>query len=689
MIATPPETQRTGDLTNRELLRRLWPLFRPRKWHFIGAFGLLMVANGATISGPLLLRHAIDVDIGGRHLAGLHRTVLALLAVQLVQLVASYFTRNWLEWAGQDMLADLRRQMMTHLLKLPMAFYDRTTPGQLLTRVESDTQALRVLFSTTAVMLLGDLLLFAGMFVVMFVESWPLALVTCTILPVMAAITIVFQRRVHPIFVEVRRQGAEVAGRLAEFIQAMPLVQSFARERWAVADFQQLNRRKYQTNLRGDAQVVLWFNLLSAMQNVAFALILGVGGYWALTTGGNGGTKLVTLGILAMFLDYVRRFFQPLMRLSEQVTTIQRALAASERIFVLLAEPLVVADPPQPAAWPGLGTQIEFQNVWFRYQPPTRPDAADAPQDDPTSPNAGGPSRYDGADVDRGELAGAEGYGDSLRDVEVSGSPQRTSAGQGSASASSNDGWILKDVSFTVPAGQSCALVGPTGSGKTTIINLLLRFYDPQQGRILVDGVDIRELRATDLRRNVGMVPQDIYLFPGDLADNLSLGRGISDEELAATARATQAAEFIDRLPGGLHAKLYERGANLSVGQRQLLSFTRALARPPQLLILDEATSAVDPATEAMLGEATERLLAGRTAVVIAHRLSTVRHCQQILVLEQGQIIERGTHADLATAGGLYQSLSRLQRTKHGNTKHGNTKHGNTKHGNTEDGDVR
>jgi ATP-binding cassette subfamily B protein len=225
------------------------------------------------------------------------------------------------------------------------------------------------------------------------------------------------------------------------------------------------------------------------------------------------------------------------------------------------------------------------------------------------------------------------------------------------------DHWILRDVSFTVPAGNSCALVGPTGGGKTTIINLLLRFYDPQRGRILIDGVDLRRLRSNDLRRRIGVVPQDIYLFPGDLAENLALGRNCTDAELHAAARTTLAEPLIEQLPGGMHASLYERGANLSVGQRQLLSFTRALVSTPELLVLDEATSAVDPATEALLGDATRRLLLGRTSLIIAHRLSTIRHCDEILVVQQGRIAERGTHDQLVAAGGVYRELSELQRS--------------------------
>ncbi|MGH7128716.1 MAG: ABC transporter ATP-binding protein, partial [Planctomycetaceae bacterium] len=290
---------------------------------------------------------------------------------------------------------------------------------------------------------------------------------------------------------------------------------------------------------------------------------------------------------------YVRRFFEPILRLSEQLAAIQKAFAAAERTFLLLREPVAIEDPAQPQSWPGLKRSVRFENVWFRY----------------------------------GEA----------------------------------DGWVLKDVSFTLPAGEHWALVGPTGSGKTTIVNLLLRFYEPQRGRILIDGVDPRDMEQAELRRHVGLVLQDIFLFPGDLEANLTLGRPVPREQIEETARITLADRFIERLPGGFHADLAERGGNLSVGERQLLSFTRALVRDPELLILDEATSAVDPATEAMLGEATHRLLEGRTALVIAHRLSTIRDCDRILVLQHGELVEEGTHEELLSGGGLYRALHQLQ----------------------------
>jgi ATP-binding cassette subfamily B protein len=580
------EDERLASMSRREVVVGLWPLFRPHLVHFLGSFILLTVASGLVVVGPILVKRAIDQDIANRDPEGLTTTVLLYLGCQLLHLVVVYVMRNWLEATGQRMMAGLKTQLVNHALTLPMGFFDREPPGRLLSRVTSDTESLRMLFTTTSVMVVGDLLLFVGMFSVMAIESWPLTLVTAVIIPILVGLTVYFQRRIHPRFLAARARSADIAARLAEFIQGMPVIQAFARRSWAVARFQEVNLAKYEEAWGGERLVVLWFNSAFLTRSLAFGLILGVGGWWALS-------GMVTIGTLAMFMGYVRRFFDPLFRLSDQMAVIQKALASAERIFLLLREDATVRDPHAPREWPGLRRSVRFEGVWFRY-------------------------------VDEGD-------------------------------------WILKDVSFEIPAGEHWAVVGPTGSGKTTLVALLLRFYEPQRGRILVDGVDIRELAQKELRSRVGLVLQDIYLFPGTLRDNLRLGGTTDDQRLREGLQLTLADRFVSRLPGGLDEDLAERGANLSMGERQLLSFTRAIVRDPDLLILDEATSAVDPATEALISRSMSRILEGRTALVIAHRLSTIRDADRILVLRRGEVVEAGSHDSLYAADGLYRVLHDLQ----------------------------
>lgn len=538
------------------------------------------------VEGPILVKRAIDQDIAGGDLNGLQTTVALFVGVQVAYLVAFYIMRNWLEWAGQRVMADLRRRVFEHLIHLPISFHDRTTPGQLLSRLESDTQALRMLFTTTAVMLVGDFLMMIGMAGVMIWFSPRLALITGSVLPLMIGVTLFFQRRFHPIFVEVRQQNSIVSSRLAELIQAVPLLQAYARHRWATSRLEELTKHKYHTQIVAEWYVIVWFNLIFVLETSALCLILGVGGYWALS-----GT--VTIGLLAMFMGYVRRFFDPLHRLAEQLATLQKSFASAERVLRLLQEPNTVPSPVTPKPFGGLKHEIQFEHVWFRY--------------------------------------------------------------------SEEGDWVLKDISFTLPVGENWALVGPTGSGKTTIVSLLLRFYDPQRGRVLIDGVELRELPLKTWRNRLGMVLQDLYLFPGNLRNNLTMGREIPNDTLQQAMETTLADRFVRQLPEGDQTDLAERGANLSVGQRQLLSFTRALAGDPDLLILDEATSAVDPATENLLSTATQRVLCNRTALIIAHRLSTIRHCHRILVLHHGEIVEQGTHGELLNAAGMYRNLHSLQ----------------------------
>ena len=568
--------------SNRQLLRRLWPFMRPLRWHFAGAFFALLISRALMLSGPLLVKRAIDHDIPESDLVGLQLTVGGYLAVQIVNLLVIYLMRNWMEWNGQSLMAALRRRLFDHLLAMPVSFHDRHSPGQLMARVESDTQSLQMLFTTTVVMLAGDAIFFTGMAVVMVTISLRLTLVIACLLPVMILVTRHFQRRIHPIFVEVRRWNTEVSGRLTEFLRLLPVIRQLQTGAWALREFLQVNRQKYEVNVPGENLVVTWFNLIVFLQSVTLTAILGLGGYWALS-------GIVTIGTLALFVGYLRRFFEPLMQLSEQLAAIQKSFAGAERIFSLLDESPGIADPVEAVDAPGLDRDLVFDDVWFRY-------AEDAD-------------------------------------------------------------WILKGISFRMPAGECWALVGRTGSGKSTIISLVQRFHDPQRGRITVDDVNLHDLRQADLRAIIGVVPQEICVFPGPLRMNITMGRPELESRLDGACRSTGLDAVIESLPEGMETTLREAGANLSVGQRQLLSCTRALIREPRLLIFDEATSSLDPQSEAALAQATRNAVVGRSALVVTHRLSTIRDCDCILVLDEGEIVARGTHEDLLDRCRLYQHL--------------------------------
>ena len=589
--STTENPNRPAPVDRRKVLHLLGPLFKARWPHVAGTFVLLMVSSALVLVGPLLVRHAIDQNIAQSDWPGLKRTVLLYLGAMLAHLGVFYALRVWLEWVGQSMMAEIKMRLFTHLMALPMAFFDFNPPGKLLSRVENDTEALRRLFTSSSVMLLGDMVLFVGMFAVMIAVDWRLFLLVVAVLPVLVGTGLWVNRRVRPHFLASRTLLAEVCARLAESVQAVAELTAFNRGRWATHAFGRVNQRRRDREWRGEIQWMGWFNGVIMAETLSIALILGVGGMWALA-----GT--VTIGTLVMFIGYVRRYFEPLLRLSDQMLIIQKAFVAGERLVDLLLEPADVepalssaaGDGAGPAPWPGVRHRITFEDVWFRYAP-------------------------DGE-------------------------------------------WVLQGISLDIPAGQHWALVGATGSGKTTLASLLLRFYEPTKGRILIDGRDIRTLPRQTLRREIGLVLQELYLFPGSLKENLHLGRDVPAGAMERALRQTMATDLAETLN---HAVIAEGGGNLSMGERQLLSFARALMESPSLVILDEATSAVDPETERRVQAGLQSMLADRTALIIAHRLSTVESADHILVLAEGRVEEAGTHAELLDRGGLYTSLHQLQ----------------------------
>jgi ATP-binding cassette subfamily B protein len=569
------------------LLRRLLGYLRPYHWLAAGAVLLLLLQSGLALVGPRLTQHALDVAIP-RMDSGLLGLLAGLyLATLVFELVAEYAGALLTAFVGQRVMYDLRMEIFGHLQRLSVTYFDRNPVGRLMTRVTSDVETLNELFSSGVVTIFGDVFTLVAIMGMMLVIDFKLALVTFAVIPLVWLTAAVFRRRVRDAFRDIRYRLARLNAFLQERLSGMQVVQLFGREADSARRFAELNREHLGAHLRSIRVYAIFFPVVEVLTAVAMALLLWYGGLRVLG-------ETLTVGVLAAFIQYTRRFFQPLQDLSEKFNLLQSAMASSERVFTLLDEPVTVREPARPVALPRpVRGEVRFEGVWFRY-------SADGP-------------------------------------------------------------WVLRDVSFTASPGRTLALVGHTGAGKTTIVSLLLRFYDPERGRITVDGVDIRDLATADLRSAIGFVQQDLFLFTGDILHNLTLDAPVSRAAARAAAQRVGADRFIERLPSGYEHRLGERGRNLSVGERQLLSFARALALDPRILVLDEATSSVDAEAEAQIQVAIAELMAGRTSLVVAHRLSTILHADEILVLHHGEIRERGTHRELLAAGGLYERLYQLQ----------------------------
>jgi ATP-binding cassette, subfamily B, multidrug efflux pump len=574
--------------TDLHLGRRLLAYARPYRAPIAVAVLLLLAQAGLALVGPILTQRALDVAIP-RHDGAMLVTLGGIFVASLLLGFGGQFAETLLTtWVGQRVMSDLRRQLFEHLQRLSVPFFDRQPVGRLVTRITSDVETLNELFSSGVVTVIGDVATLIAISILMLIANWRLALMAFVTLPAMGLVVAVFRRSVRSAFSDIRAAVARVNSFLQEHFSGVRVVQLFDREAAVAGAFGAVNAAYLAALLRAITLYSLFFPVVEFLMSAAIALLLWYAGLHALGAG-------LTVGILAAFIQLVRRFFQPLQDLSEKFNLLQSAMASAERIFRLLDAPVSVPDPvaPLPLPTPARG-EVVFEDVWFRY-------ADDAP-------------------------------------------------------------WALRGVTFRVAPGETVAVVGHTGAGKSTVLSLLLRLYLPTRGRVVFDGVNIAQVAAADLRRRIGFVPQDLFLFRGDLERNLRLDREVPADRWQAALRATGVERLVERLPGGVHHRVAERGRSLSVGERQLVSFARALIGDPALLLLDEATSAVDPESERQIQGALATLRAGRTALVVAHRLDTVLDADRILVFHHGELREIGTHRELMAAGGLYQRLVRLQR---------------------------
>ena len=579
-----------GKAYDSRLMRRLLTYLRPYRGQVTLAVVAIIGHSALDLAPPYLTKIVIDRYIPIGDLRGLG----TLAALYLVALIASFvleYLQTWtMQVIGQRIMFDLRMELVTHLHRLDLRFYDRNPVGRLMTRLTTDVDVLNELFTSGVVSVFGDVFTLIGIMGVLIWMDWRLAIAAFSVLPLIAAITHWFRVNARESYRTVRTWIARINAYLQERITGMATVQLYRREARDFETFDEIDRRHRDANVQSIFYYAVFYPAVELVGALAASLILWVGGARIIANGDD----MLTLGSLVAFLQYSQRFFRPISDLSEKFNILQGAMASSERIFGLLDTPLEITSksPEKRTTWNGPGV-IRFENVSSAY---------------------------------------------------VEGEP------------------VLKNVSFEVRPGERIGIVGATGSGKTTIVSLLLRFYDVQSGRITVDGVDIREMDLSDLRSLFGLVLQDVQLFAGTIGGNVRLGnQSISDEDVRDALEAVHASSFVDRLPNGLDSVVAERGSTLSVGQKQLLSFARALAFNPRVLVLDEATSSVDTDTELLIRDALNVVMRGRTTIAIAHRLSTIQDMDRILVMHRGELRESGTHQELLALRGIYHRLYELQ----------------------------
>ncbi|HEY3768898.1 MAG TPA: ABC transporter ATP-binding protein [Candidatus Angelobacter sp.] len=617
------EEEVLGKAYDSRLMKRLLGYLRPYKWQVVIALIAIVFKAGADVLGPYLTKTAIDKYLSTAS-AHNHTFLDSWLSSQplvgIAQLGAVYFlllllgfgldyTQIYLmQWTGQKVMFDLRSQIYRHLQHMHIGFYDKNPVGRLVTRVTSDVDALSEMFTSGVVAIFENVFVLVFILAIMLRMKWWLALITFAVLPFIFWVTMIFRKSVRDSYRRIRTAIARINSYLQEHVTGMVVLQLFNREKRAYRSFDKVNTQHMDAYKDAILAYALYYPAVEILSSVAIALIIWFGGMGILR-------GAVTIGILTAFMQYAQRFFRPIQDLSDKYNILQAAMASSERVFKLLDTPPEIISPATPQEATGAG-RIEFDHVWFAYR----------------------------------QLETADDQ-----------TTQATSNGHAAANADGFD-WILRDVSFTIEPGETVAIVGHTGAGKTTIISLLMRFYDIQKGTIRMDGVDIRQMELNDLRRRFGVVLQDPFLFSGTIENNIRLGSAwITDAQILAAAENVNVADFVRSLPEGFKSVVQERGTTMSTGQKQLISFARALAHNPKILVLDEATSSVDTETEIRVREALTRMVEGRTSVIIAHRLSTIQRADKIIVMHKGHVREIGTHQQLLTQRGIYWKLYQLQ----------------------------
>ncbi len=635
------EEEVLGKAYDSRLMKRLLQYLRPYKWPVGISLVSILIKAVADVLGPYLV--AIEID---RYLVPVPRSTpfdsflsadpyvgIAQIAAMYVGLIAlgfllDYLQTYFMQWAGQMVMFDLRKQIFRHLQHMHIGFYDKNPVGRLVTRVTSDVDALNEMFTSGVVSIFEDVFVLAGITAIMLGMNWKLALITLAVLPLIAYATKLFRDRVRDSYRRIRTAIARINAYMQEHVSGMVVLQLFNREQRSFDKFSEVNAVHMEAFKDAIMAHAVYYPVVEILSSTAIACVIWFGGndiirkltVSSVTVDFSSQNLLsfhvvrtvVSIGILTAFIQYAQRFFRPIQDFSEKYNILQSAMAASERVFKLLDTPAEITSPAVTKTPTGPG-RIEFDHVWFAYR----------------------------------SVSAGKDAGEGARATQL---------------VSTEPDWILRDVSFTIEPGETVAIVGHTGAGKTTIISLLMRFYDVQKGAIKIDGVDVKDMDLAELRRRYGVVLQDPFLFTGTVEGNIRLGtKDITDEDVEKAAEDVNLADFIRALPQGFKEEVRERGSTLSTGQKQLISFARALAHDPKILILDEATSSVDTETETRVRDALSRMVEGRTSVVIAHRLSTIQRADKIIVMHKGQVREVGTHQQLLAQHGIYYKLYQLQ----------------------------
>jgi ATP-binding cassette subfamily B protein len=631
------EEEVLGKAYDSRIVRRLLRYLRPYTLQVALAMGAIVLKAGADVLGPYLTMTAIDKyltsNAGKGHsyldrflspepMVGIAQVSGLFLGVLLLGFFFEFTQTYMMQWTGQKVMYDLRSQLYRHLQRMDIAFFDKNPVGRLVTRVTTDVDALNEMFTSGVVSIVEDVFVLAAILAIMLHQNWRLALIAFIVLPVIIIATQIFRKAVRDSYRRIRVAIARINSFLQEHVSGISVLQLFNRERKSYEEFEAVNSQHMEAFKDAILAYALYYPVVEGLSSIAIACVLWYGGHMVLA-------GITTLGVLVAFMQYAQRFFRPIQDLSEKFNIMQSAMAAAERVFKLLDTEPKIQSPAVEKIPDGPG-RIEFDDVWFAYR------HIPVEKDGKASPGGAGaalPTAGAGAGNAALPAAGAQEWD-----------------------------WVLRGVSFTIEPGETVAIVGHTGAGKTTLISLLLRFYDVQKGAVRIDGVDVREMNLQGLRRRCGVVLQDPFLFSGTIASNIQLGSAhVTREAVERAAEEVNAADFIGALQDGFDSLLQERGNTLSTGQKQLVSFARALAHDPRILILDEATSSVDTETEFRVRDALTRLVEGRTSLIIAHRLSTIQRADKIIVMHKGKVREMGSHQQLLAAKGVYWKLYQLQ----------------------------